>query len=292
MMLAVLAATVLLALAGTRSARALDDDLLAHRLYVEGRYAEAAELFTDPAWKGVALYRSRQWWRAADAFVRADDARSAANLGNAYVKLGYHALALDAYRRALELEPDLDDARHNADVMVRVLALEERGEGGGRSPSEEEIERVEREGAEEREADPSPGEGGDEESEREEGGPGENEPGEEEGDGSEESAAGDDGETEDAERDAERGDGAGAVNGTEGERDASDRASGVSESDSALDGARAAGTRGDIESEQATAQWLARIAHDPRRFLERRIALELRRRRAAGHAAPEGGDGW
>jgi len=30
----------------------IDDDIHAHRLYAEARYSEAAEIFTDPAWKG------------------------------------------------------------------------------------------------------------------------------------------------------------------------------------------------------------------------------------------------
>ena len=58
-----------------------NDNILAHRLFEEGNYVQAGEIFTDPAWKGVALYRSSQWWRAAEAFVRANDAVSAYNLG-------------------------------------------------------------------------------------------------------------------------------------------------------------------------------------------------------------------
>ncbi len=54
-------------------AMAADDNLLAHRLFEAGDFVRAAEIFTDPAWKGVALYRSDQWWRAAEAFVRAND---------------------------------------------------------------------------------------------------------------------------------------------------------------------------------------------------------------------------
>ena len=53
-----------------------DDNLIAHRLFQQEDYAEAAEIYTNPAWKGVALYQSNQWWRAAEAFVRADDHKS------------------------------------------------------------------------------------------------------------------------------------------------------------------------------------------------------------------------
>ena len=150
-----LTALVLATLGMPTPSGAVDDDLLAHELYRQGRTAEAAELFTDPAWKGVALYRSGQWWRAADAFVRADDPLSAHNLGNCYVKLGYYALALGAYRRALAADPALEDARHNAALMVRLLELEADEEDGAsaRSASSEEIERID--GGEE----PEPGSG-------------------------------------------------------------------------------------------------------------------------------------
>lgn len=288
----VLALAAALGLSGPPSARAVDDDLLAHDLYRDGRYAEAAELFTDPAWKGVALYRAGQWWRAADAFVRADDALSAYNLGNAYARLGYPELALDAFRRALAADPSLDDARHNAEVMVKVLALAESGEGGGRSPSEDEIERVERERDADEKGTPDTGTGGEEEDERDQDGAGESEPGEEERSGGDETAPGDGGDAKDAEREARAGDGGGALGGEAGEERATNRASGESESGRERESAEAAGLRRQLESAQATEQWLARIAHDPERFLERRIALELRRRHAAGGAAPEGGSVW
>jgi len=123
---------------------AVDDDLLAYRLYQQGDFAQAAEIFTDPSWKGVALYRSSQWWRAAEAFVRANDAQSAFNLGNCYVKLGYYALALDAYQRALSIDPELEDASINADIVRELLMDEENenSEQGGRQPSGDEIEQL------------------------------------------------------------------------------------------------------------------------------------------------------
>jgi len=94
-----------------------NDNLIAHRLFKQERFAEAAEIFTDPSWKGIALYRSAQWWRAAEAFIRADDPQSLHNLGNTYVKLGFYELALEAYLAALKKQTDFEDARFNADLM-------------------------------------------------------------------------------------------------------------------------------------------------------------------------------
>jgi len=269
----------------------VDENVLAHRLYAEGRYADAAEIFSDPAWKGIALYRSEQWWRAAEAFVRSDDPLSAYNLGNSYVQLGYHALALDAYLRALAADPTLDDAQHNADLMRQVLAAEdENNQRGGQRDAEDEIDRL---GTQNEDEPPGGGGGGDRDSEAGAGDEGER------GEATKQASPSDvpmdetggDGEKTPPADDEQDGAG-GAVRGAPAEPNEASRASGSSESDTAGDRTDATGARAALESAQATEQWLNRIRHDPARFLDKRIRLEIARRRAAGQAAPAGGDGW
>ncbi len=270
---------------------AVDDDLLGHRLYEQGDYARAAEIFTDPAWKGVALYRSSQWWRAAEAFVRANDAQSAFNLGNCYVKLGYYALALDAYQRALSIDPDLEDAAVNGDIMRALLRAEEneQSEQGGRQPSGDEIESLE----DDSERDAGAGEGG---QDNETGGAsapgGSSDTGRDSSSAADNAEAGDGGEVSERESNKNGQNGSGAVNGVELQRENKSQPSGGSESDRASDASQAAGLRAELERDQATEQWLNRINHDPQRYLTRRIKLEDRRRRAAGQSAPEGGSAW
>ena len=281
----------------------MDDNLLAHRLLQEGRAAEAAETFTDPAWKGIALYRSGQWWRAAEAFVRAEDPVSAYNLGNCYVRLGYYALALEAYQRALGGDPALSDAARNADLMRQLLAEERSGEqGGGSQDGEEAIDRLERDPAA-----PAPDGGAGDEDEQDE----DDEttpPGATPSDSPADAGAGDEPNTQDptgdegqtrgegrTHRDAtRRTDGTGeAQGGQTGEPAEAARAGGASDGAArALGDDVAAGLRAQRESEQADEQWLNRIRHDPARFLDKRIRLEMRRRIAAGQSAPAGGDGW
>jgi len=285
-------------IAAAGSLRRIDDNLLAHRLLLQGRAAEAAEIFTDPAWKGIALYRSEQWWRAAEAFVRADDPLSAYNLGNSYVQLGYYALALDAYQRALSGDPYLTDAAYNADLMRQLLASEGREErSAGRSGHENEIDRLDRDPEA---PEPEGGKGEDDESSA----PTEAQTPEADTDsGSQDGTAtpdgvGDGGRTQGGGRSNEhaerRGDGRGeAVGGRAGDPDDADRAGGGSESDAPVSSDQEAdGLRAQLEAEQADEQWLNRIQHDPVRFLDKRIRLEMRRRTAAGQSAPAGGDGW
>jgi len=126
-----------------------NDNLIAHRLFEQQRYAEAAEIFTDPTWKGIALYRSSQWWRAAEAFIRANDYKSMHNLGNTYVKMGYYSLALEAYLMSLAIKPDFEDAQFNAELMRKLLSTDQDEQGQSALQRRgEEIDRVESEGDE------------------------------------------------------------------------------------------------------------------------------------------------
>lgn len=272
---------------------AADDNLLAYRLFNEGRYAQAAEIFSDPAWKGLALYRSSQWWRAAEAFVRANDALSAYNLGNTYVQLGYYALALEAYQQALALDSSLEDAQHNADIMRKLLAEDEQErQRSGRQSSGTEIERLDSDEPD----DGGQGEGGEEQTQK-----GDNAPGESSDDGTQpigkeqQAQAGLGGEASDNNQrpDDPNGEGSGAIDGKAADEDQPDgRPSGGSETDEPREEAAAAGVRTELETEQATTQWLNRIQHNPQLFLQRRLKLEQQRRRAAGQSPPQGGSTW
>ena len=271
---------------------AADDNIVAHELFNQGQYAKAAEIFTDPAWKGVSLYRSKQWWRAAEAFVRANDAVSQYNLGNCYVQLGYYELALEAYVRALSIDPKLSDAEHNADLMRQLLAKKSDEESGQQAlqSRQKEIDSIKSE-SEEQSGNAGSGE--------EQTTPGDNKTGsEEESSTAMQSSA-------DAKDDSEGGNqsdqsteqqtgkpGANNVQGLADNSEAQQQPSGGSETDAATSESESAGLRAKIEHEQATEQWLNQINHDANRFLKLRIQLESDRRRSAGQGAPAGGSTW
>lgn len=276
------------------SSYASDDNLLAHRLYQQGEFAQAGEIFTDPAWKGLALYRSSQWWRAAEAFIRANDALSAFNLGNCYVQLGYYALALEAYQRALSLDPSLEDAEHNADIMRALLSNDDDdNERGGRTPGGDEIEQLESNNTPE---DGGANSEGEQDTEKGESAAGESDNAEMQQAQTDEQAQPGEGANASGDKesiDAPEGDGSDVIDGTPGEPDEQDgRPSGGSDNDAPSEDTAAAGIRTTIETEQATTQWLNRIQHDPQLFLQRRLKLEQRRRRAAGQTPPQGGSTW
>lgn len=273
------------------NANADDNDHIGYELYKKGDFGSAAEIFSSTEWKGVSLYRSGQWWRAAEAFVRGNDAASFHNLGNTYVRMGYYELALQAYQQALKYDPEFDDAAFNAQLMKELIALnknENEGQGLLQPESLGEISK---------DNDDTSNTGTPEGGEKTEAPNAETEDRTISGEQttSERALEADTGPAAQSNEQPESntGDqGGSSVTGIESEQSSEQNASGNSDSSSVLGKSRSAGVRTQVEAEQATEQWLNRIRHDPILFLQRHIELETRRRRAAGQQAPEGGDGW
>lgn len=82
---------------------------------------EAAELFEDPEWTAAARYRAGQFDASAAALDGIDTADAHYNRGNALARAGKLAEAVEAYDRALKLEPDHADAKYNRDLVADLL---------------------------------------------------------------------------------------------------------------------------------------------------------------------------
>ncbi|MBS7811853.1 VWA domain-containing protein [Roseococcus pinisoli] len=94
------------------------------RLMLErGDAAGAAALFTDPVWRGVALYRAGDYEGSAAAFALRDTAEAQYDRGNALMMRprGWDD-AIPAYDRALQLRPDFPEARANRDIAIAFRA--------------------------------------------------------------------------------------------------------------------------------------------------------------------------
>ena len=120
----------------------------------DGDPERAAELFEDPDWQNVALYRKGDFKEAAARFAESGDARNLYNLGNSMAKLGEFESALDAYEQVLEMDPADEDAAYNRDLVQELMNQQEQqeqqqseqGEGDGEESDSENSQQSEQEG--------------------------------------------------------------------------------------------------------------------------------------------------
>ncbi|MCX4029852.1 VWA domain-containing protein [Endozoicomonas sp. SM1973] len=82
-----------------------------------GDTASAAELFTDPSWKGTSQFQSQQYEQAAQSFAQTGNAEGFYNQGNAFAYAGKMDEAINAYEQALKLNPDFEKAQQNKKIL-------------------------------------------------------------------------------------------------------------------------------------------------------------------------------
>lgn len=120
------------------------------KAFDEGRYEDALKEFNaaereaprSPALeynRGNTLYRLKRYEEAKEAYHRASENADASlrerdlyNMGDALAEMGDTKGAIDAFRKALVLEPRDEAARHNLEVLLRQIPppKSETGDGG------------------------------------------------------------------------------------------------------------------------------------------------------------------
>ena len=103
------------------------------RLFDEGRYLDAAGVFTSPARMGVAYFRGGDFENAASVFGRIRSPEAAYNRGNSLVMLGRYEEAIEAYENALEARPGWLEAEQNLAIAIarkERMAPPDSDEGG------------------------------------------------------------------------------------------------------------------------------------------------------------------
>jgi len=100
----------------------LTKDFQAQKAYNDGDFEQAAGLFTDPLRKGISLYKAGNYNGAIQYFSQDTTAMGAYNLGLAYFQNGDFAAAEFAFARAVEMNPDMADARDNQELAQQILS--------------------------------------------------------------------------------------------------------------------------------------------------------------------------
>jgi Ca-activated chloride channel homolog len=89
-----------------------------------GDAKQAAELFNDPQWKATAKYKSGDYQSAAELLNSIDTAEANYNRGNALARANDLKNAIKAYERALQLDPEHDDAKYNKQLLEKAQQKE------------------------------------------------------------------------------------------------------------------------------------------------------------------------
>ena len=109
-------------------------DQQGQRLMNRGEFQAAAETFRDPMRQGVAWFRAGEFEKAEQAFARLGTPDAEFNRGNCLIMRGKYEEAVERFDRALELNPELEDARINRDIAIaRAKLVEKKGGDMGRT---------------------------------------------------------------------------------------------------------------------------------------------------------------
>lgn len=94
----------------------------------QDRAADAAVLAKDPAISGEAFYRSGDFVNAGQSWSQLDQADSHYNRGNSLAQMGEFEAAIAAYDAALALDPGMEDAAVNRDLVEQMKQQKEQQE--------------------------------------------------------------------------------------------------------------------------------------------------------------------
>ncbi|WP_086932457.1 VWA domain-containing protein [Agarilytica rhodophyticola] len=103
-------------------------DQQAQALLQQGDTEGAAQTFKDPDWKAIAEYKNGNFESASEQFSQGKDAKANYNYGNALTHQGKYDDAIAAFDKALELNPDFQNAKDNRAIAEQLKKLEEQQE--------------------------------------------------------------------------------------------------------------------------------------------------------------------
>ncbi len=103
----------------------LTPDQQARLIYEDRNFSEAADRFQDPLWKGYALYQAGRYPEAVAALDRLATSEAAFIQGMAQTRALNYRAGIEAFKLALERDPDNRAAARNLSIARALLAYVE-----------------------------------------------------------------------------------------------------------------------------------------------------------------------
>jgi Ca-activated chloride channel homolog len=94
-------------------------------LYQKEQFKQAANAFKDPMWQGNAHYKSGDYESAISAYSKINNADANYNIGNSYAQLQQLEKAIEAYEKALALNPEHENALANKKLIEDLQKQQE-----------------------------------------------------------------------------------------------------------------------------------------------------------------------
>lgn len=91
------------------------------KLFQAGKVEEASQVFKNKDWQAVALYRAKNYTQSYQQFIEKKTSDAQYNAGNAAAYLGRYKEAIDAYDKAIVLNPNNSDAITNREIIKKLI---------------------------------------------------------------------------------------------------------------------------------------------------------------------------
>ncbi len=112
-------------------------DQQAQQAFNAEEHDRARELFENREWRAAAQFRAQDFAASADTLEGLDTPTAHYNRGNALAGAGQISPAIEAYERALELDPEHEDARYNRDLLLQQPQQNQSQSGEGEGDDSE-----------------------------------------------------------------------------------------------------------------------------------------------------------
>lgn len=101
-----------------------------------GQAEQAAKVFRNPNWQGVAKYRAGNYAQAYQQFKGQKTSDGQYNAGNAAAHLEHYQEAIDAYDKAIALNPNNTDAITNKEIIKKLMEKKKQQQNNSSSSKE------------------------------------------------------------------------------------------------------------------------------------------------------------